>query len=255
MKKQMVFEPMTEEQKKLVDIPDEELLKKRKRTNESGALWGLGVFCIIAAVSNQTFLGVMYESGPTLQLLVTIGILILCVVSCIFAVIIIRKPATSYAENISAIGENGFYTPEEIHDYYREVREYRDNLIFLFDSKKVTESNKYNAGVFTKNWMKVHANQNWVKIKDIVAAWHNESPDGTELVGFFLLRIDGLLVRTICTEEFSAKLLTEIEKRNPLTFLAPSFAYEGKRYDVFTNPQQVIDLYQANLDTYLTQQK
>lgn len=246
---------MTEEQKKLVDIPDAELLKKRKRTNESGALWLLGVFCIIAAVVNQTILGVMYESGPTLQLLVTIGILVLCVVSCIFAVIIIRKPATSWLKNISANSENGFYTPEDIYDYYKEVREYRDNLIFLFDSKKVTDSNKYNAGVFTKNWMKIHANQNHVKLKDIVAAWHNESPDGTELIGFFLLRIDGLLVRTICTEDFSAKLLTEIEKRNPLTFLAPRFTYEGKQYNVFTNPEQVIDLYQKNLDHYFQQKK
>lgn len=137
MRKQMVFEQMTEEQKRLVDIPDDELLKKRKRTNESGALWLLSVFCIIAAVVNQTILGVMYESGPTLQLLVTIGILVLCVVSCIFAIIIIRKPATSWLEDISANGEDGFYTPEDIYDYYKEVREYRDNLIFLFDSKKL----------------------------------------------------------------------------------------------------------------------
>lgn len=255
MRKQMVFEQMTEEQKRLVDISDEELLKKRKRTNESGALWLLSVFCIIAAVVNQTILGVMYESGPTLQLLVTIGILVLCVVSCIFAIIIIRKPATSWLEDISANGEDGFYTPEDIYDYYKEVREYRDNLIFLFDSKKITESNKYNAGVFTKNWMKIHANQNHVKLKDIVAAWHNESPDGTELVGFFLLRIDGLLVRTICTEDFSAKLLTEIEKRNPLTFLTPYFVYDEKRYNVFTDPQQVIGLYQKNLDNYQAQKK
>lgn len=241
---------MTEEQKKLVSYTHEELVKKRRRTNDSLALWMLSGFSLIAAVSNQTFLVVMYEgdSGPIKQLLITICLLLLCVASGIYAVIMIRKPATSLAEDIGNVGEEGLYTAEDICDYYREVRENRDNLIYLFGNDKIDETNKHLAGVFTENWMKVHENKNIVKKSDIVAAWHNIDHDGTEFTGLYLLRIDGEQIMTKCSQEFSDKILAEIEKRNPLTFLARCFIYEEKQYDVLVNKEPVIALYKRILE-------
>lgn len=253
LKGKMVFGKMTEAQRKWVSYTQEELDKKRKRTNESGAFWFLGIFALIGAVANQTFLGILYEDAVGKQLLITAGLFLFCVVSCIFAVIIIRKPATSLAEDISRVGENGCYTPEEVCDFYREVRENPNNLIFLFDSDRINESNHYSAGVFTDNWMKIHGNEPFVKYSDIVAAWHNIDRDGTEFTGFHLLRIDGEQTVTKCTQEFSDRILEEIGRRNPLTILARNFTYEGKHYDVIAQKNEVIDIYKSSLDSFLKQ--
>lgn len=248
----MIFGPMTEEQRSLMSYTQAELHEKHRRINESVALWILAAFGLAAALSNQVILSVLYEDGSAVtQILITSGLLLFCVVCGFFAVVMIRKPATSLAEDIGRIGAKGLYTAEEICDYYREVRENPGNLIFLFGKDKIDPSNRYSAGVFTKNWMKVHDSNNFVKLSDIVAAWHNIDHDGTECTGFYLLRIDGLKVITECSQEFSDRILQEIGKLNPLTFLARRFLYEGKQYDVLINKESVIALYKSKLEQYM----
>ncbi len=99
--------------------------------------------------------------------------------------------------------------------------------------------------------MKIPNGMTHARYSDIVAAWHNIDHRGTEFTGFYLLRIDGELKETESTQEYSEKLIAEIEKHNPLTILARSFTYEGKQYDAVANKNQVIELYKRNLDRYL----
>lgn len=250
LNKRMIFGLMTEEQRKIMSLTQEELDVKSKQTSVIGALWFLGVFAVIAAVVNQLFLGILYESA-VMQILVTVVSVAICVASIVFAVRLSRQPATSIAENLSEWYDNKLYTPEEICDYYREVRENQDNLFFLFGKNHASKEDESNSGVFTRNWMKIPHGMTHARYSDIVAAWHNIDRSGTEFTGFYLLRIDGELTETESTQEFSEKLVAEIEKRNPLTFLARNFIYEGRQYDAVANKEQVIALYKRNLDGYL----
>lgn len=250
LNKRMIFGPMTAEQREFMSHTQEELEVKHKRTSEIGALWFLGFFALISAVVNHLFLGVLYESA-VMQILVTVAAVIISVASFVFAVRIGRQPATSIAENLSKWYDNDLYTPEEICDYYREVRENQDNLFFLFGKNHASKEDESNSGVFTRNWMKIPNGMMHARYSDIVAAWHNIDHRGTEFTGFYLLRIDGELTETESTQEYSEKLLAEIEKHNPLTILARSFTYEGKQYDAVANKNQVIELYKRNLDRYL----
>lgn len=247
----MIFEPMTEEQRKIMSLTQAELDVKHKRTSEIGALWFLFVFGLIAAVVNQLFLGVLYESA-VMQIVVTVVSVIISIVCCVFAVKIGKQPPTSIAENLSKWYDDGLYTPEEICDYYREVRENQDNLFFLFGKTRAVKEDESASGVFTQHWMKIPNSMEHVKFSDIVAAWHNIDKSGTEFTGFYLLKIDGKLLESKNAQEFSEKLLAVIEKRNPLTILARTFVYEGKQYDVAAHKDQVIDLYKKNRDNYLS---
>lgn len=87
------------------------------------------------------------------------------------------------------------------------------------------------------------------KLSDVVAAWH-DAEGFTEFgyKGLYILRVDGKLYGMDCHENFSKKVMEEIEKRNPMTILARRFTYEGNTYDVCANKEQVIGIFKQNRD-------
>ena len=83
------------------------------------------------------------------QLLVTIGAILIGVVGCVFGVKLLRKTGDSVAEVIRWWNDN-FYTLEDVHDFYREVQEDKDALIFLANKQKVKAEDEAGAGFLPK---------------------------------------------------------------------------------------------------------
>lgn len=247
----MTFEPMNEEQRKFMTHNQAQLEEKKKMKSEGSGLLILGIPLIILGIANQTVLGIMYDSdGSMTQLLVTIGAILIGVVCGVFGVKLMGKKGDSIAEGVRRNNDN-LYTVEEIYDYYREVREEKDVVICLANKKKIKEEDNGNAGLFTRHWMKIPNQPPIViaKLSDVVAAWH-DAEGFTEFgyKGLYILRVDGKLYGMDCHENFSKKVMEEIEKRNLMTILARRFTYEGNTYDVCANKEQVIGIYKQNRD-------
>lgn len=245
----MTFEKMNEEQRKFMTFDQAQLVEKRTMKNEGSGLLILGIPLLILGIANQTFLGVMYDT-LIIQILVTVGAILIGVMCCMFGLKFMKKEKGSIAEGISSMNDNP-YTVEEVCDFFREVREEKDVVIFLANKKKIKEEDQGYAGLFTSNWMKIPGQPPIViaKLSDVVAAWHDEK-GYTEYgyVGLYILRIDGKLYGMDCHQNFSKKVMEELGKRNPLTILARRFTYEGNTYDVYSNKEQVIRIYKQNLD-------
>ncbi len=245
----MTFERMNEEQRKFMTFDQAQLVEKRLMKNEGSGLLILGIPFLILGIANQTVLGVMYDT-LIMQLLVTVGAILIGVICCVFGVKFMKKKKGSIAEGICRVNDN-LYTVEEVCDFFREVREEKDVVIFLANKRKIKEEDQGYAGLFTKNWMKI-PNQppaDIAKFSDVVAAWHDEKGDtGYGYVGLYILRIDGQLYGMDCHQNFSKKVMEELGRRNPLTILARRFTYEGRNYDVCSNKEQVIQIYKQNLD-------
>ncbi len=245
----MTFERMNEEQRKFMTFDQAQLVEKRLMKNEGSGLLILGIPLLILGIANQTFLGVLYDT-LIMQILVTVGAILIGVMCCMFGLKFMKKKKGSIAEGICRINGN-LYTVEEVCDFFREVREEKDVVIFLADKRKIKEEDQGYAGLFTNNWMKI-PNQppaDIAKFSDVVAAWHDEKGDtGYGYVGLYILRIDGQLYGMDCHPNFSKKVMEELGKRNPLTILARRFTYEGRTYDVCSNKEQVIQIYKQNLD-------
>ena len=169
----MVFQKMDEEQRKIMAIDREKLDKKKKMKSEGSGVLILAIAFLILGIANQAVFGILYDSSVT-QLLITIGSLLLGVAGCVFGAKLLRKTGESVAEIIRSWNEN-LYTLEDIHDFYREVREDKDTLIFLANKKKVKEEDAATAGLLTKNWLKIPGQRGVriARIPDIVAAWHD----------------------------------------------------------------------------------
>lgn len=245
----MTFEKMNEEQRKFMTIDQEQLVEERLMKNEGSGLLILGIPLLILGIANQTVLGVMYDT-LIMKLLVTIGAILIGVICCVFGVKFMKKKKGSIAEGICGMNGN-LYTVEEVCDFFREVREEKDVVIFLANKRKIKEDDQGFAGLFTNNWMKIPNQPPAViaKLSDVVAAWHDEKGDtGYGYVGLYILRIDGQLYGMDCHQNFSKKVMEELGKRNPLTILARRFTYEGRTYDVCSNKEQVIRIYKQNLD-------
>lgn len=248
----MVFQKMDEEQRKIMVIDQEKLDKKKKMKSEGSGVLILAIAFIILGIANQAVFGILYDSSVT-QLLITIGSLLLGVAGCVFGVKLLGKTGESVAEIIRSWNEN-LYTLEDIHDFYREVRDDKDTLIFLANKKKVKEEDAAAVGLLTKNWLKIPGQRGAriARITDIVAAWHDkEGYTEYGYKGLYILRGDGELYGMDCHENFSEKVMEEIGKRNPLTILERRFTYEGNNYDVYSNKDQVIAIYKENLDRQL----
>ena len=132
----MVFQKMNEEQRKIMEIDQEQLDRKKKMKSEGSGVLILAVAFIILGITNQTVFGILYDSS-VIQLLITIGSILIGVAGCVFGVKLLGKTGESAAEVIRWWNDN-LYTLEDIHDFYREVREDKDTLIFLANKKKVT---------------------------------------------------------------------------------------------------------------------
>ena len=250
----MTFEQMNEEQRKFMTYNQAQLEEKKKMKSEGSGLLILGIPLLILGIANQTVLGLMYDKeGSITQLLVTIGAILIGIVCCIFGVKLMGKMGDSIAEGVRRLNDN-LYTVEEIYDYYREVREEKDVVIFLANKKRIKEEDNGHVGLFTTNWIKI-PNQPPIaiaKLSDVVAAWHDK--DGhTEFgyMGLYILRSDGKLYGLDCHENFSKKVMEEIGKRNPVTILSRRFTYEGHTYDAYSNKEQVIQIYKQNIHRQL----
>ncbi len=245
----MTFERMNEEQRKFMTFDQAQLVEKRLMKNEGSGLLILGIPLLILGMVNQTFLGVLYDT-LMMQILVTVGAILVGVMCCMFGVKFMKKKKDSIAEGICRVNDN-LYTVEEVCDFFREVREEKDVVIFLANKRKIKEEDQGYAGLFTSNWMKIPGQPPAVIVKfsDVVAAWHDEK-GYTEYgyMGLYILRSDGQLYGMDCHQNFSKKVMEELGKRNPLTILARRFTYEGRNYDVCSNKEQVIQIYKQNLD-------
>ncbi len=249
MRDVMAFEQMNEEQRKFMTFDQEQLVEKRLMKSEGSGLLILGIPLLILGIANQIALGVMYDTR-IMQLLVTVGAILIGVVCCVFGVKFMKKKKDSIAEGVCRFNDN-LYTVEEICDFFREVREEKDVVIFLANKRKIKEEDQGYAGLFTKHWMKIPGNPSATiaKLSDVVAAWHDEK-GYTEYgyMGLYILRSDGKLYGMDCHQNFSKKVMEELGRRNPLTILARRFTYEDRTYDVCSNKEQVIQIYKQNLE-------
>lgn len=252
--KTMVFGQMNEQQRKILSIDEEALFMKRKMKNEGSALLILGIFMLIFAVANQLVLmDLLYEDASDVtKLLVNAVIFLIGIACCVFGVRCFGKTGISVAEGVASSNKE-LYTQQEIADFYREVREDREAIVFLSGKTKIKEEDAAKTGILTKNWMKIPGQTLTIlaKISDIAAAWHDESGQQYGFVGLYILRSDGELFVMDSHPEFSAKVMEEIGKRNPLTILAGRFTYEGKTYNSCANKEQVVEIYKQNLERQL----
>ena len=249
----MVFQKMDEEQRKIMEIDQEQLDRKKKMKSEGSGVLILAIVFIVLGITNQTIFGILYDEGSATQLLITIGSILIGVADCVFGVKLLGKTGDSAAEVIRWWNDN-LYTLEDIHGFYHEVREDKDTLIFLENKKKVKAEDGGHAGLLTKNWLKIPGQRNvsLARIPDVVAAWHDkEGHTEYGYKGLYILRIDGKLYGMDCHKDFSEKVMEEIGKRNPLTILARRITYEENNYDVYSNKDQVIAIYKENLERQL----
>lgn len=243
----MTFEKINNEQRKILSYEQAEL--EEKHIDNSVAILLLG-FGIIAILGGAAYPAIMWAIGEEVGILWIIGMIIgvlVGLVCCVFGIRGMGKSKISIAETLCKQNKR-FYTPDEIYDYYREVREGKEVVIFRADKKQTTEKNKDDAGLFTEHWMKIP--RQWTiiaKYSDIVAAWHDAKGHAEGFIGLYILRSDGAMYGMDCHESFSKKVMDEIGNRNPMTILAGRFQYEGNTYDVCSNKEQVIQIYKQNM--------
>lgn len=244
----MTYEKINDEQRKIMSYEQAELEERHIDNSVAILLVGFG---IIAILGGGAYPVIMWAIGEEVGILWIIGMIIgvlVGLVCCVFGIRKMGKTESCIAETVCA-QNNNFYTPEEIYDYYREVREGDEVIIFRADKKQTTEKNTFDVGLFTEHWMQIPRQWHAIaKYSDVVAAWH-DAKGHTEFgfMGLYILRSDGALYGMDCHENFSRKIMEEIGNRNPMTILARRFQYEGDTYDVCSNKEQVIQIYKQNM--------
>lgn len=243
----MTFDKISYVQRMIMSYDQAELEERNKMTREGGILLAFGIILLIAGSFYQALLWILEGESSIAQMIVTSIVVLVGLICCFFGIKIMGKMGDTIAEAVCKRNGN-FYTVEEIYDYYREVREGDDVVFFRADKKITTEENRSEAGVLTEHWMKMPRNFMIAKLSDVVAAWHDEK-GYTKLgfMGLYILRSDGTLCGMDCHESFSRKVMEEIGNRNPMTILARRFNYEGNTYDVYSNKEQVIQIYKQNM--------
>ena len=243
----MTFEKINDAQRKILSYEQAKLEEKNIDNSMSILLLGFGIIAILGGVAYPAIMWALGEEIGILRLVGMVVAVLIGVICCVFGIRGMGKKETSIVEIMCKLNDN-FYTPEEIYDYYREVREGDDVVIFRADKKATTEENSNEAGLLTEHWMKIPREFTIAKYSDVVAVWH-DAKGHTELgfMGLYILRSDGTLCGMDCHENFSRKVMEEIGNRNPMTILARRFQYEGNTYDVCSNKERVIQIYKQNM--------
>lgn len=249
----MVFDRMQEEQRQFLSYTNEELDRKTTMKNEGIGLLIFGITLVILGVVHQILPFELFfdTDSEVVKIVISVIMGILGIVCCVFGIRCFGKMGISIAEGVCDANHN-FYTKEDIHDYYREVREGKNVLIFLSGKMKIKSEDEANVGLFTDNWMKIpRQGSSIARLTDIVAAWHDKDGSKDGFVGLYILRSDGELYAMDSHPEFSEKVMQAIRERNPMTILARHFTYEGRTYDACVNTAQVIELYRQNMERQL----
>lgn len=249
MFKMMVFDQMQEEQRQFLSYTDEELDRKTTMKNEGTGLLILGITLVILGVVHQILpFELFFDSdSEVVKIVISVILGILGIVCCVFGIRCFGKMGISIAESVCSTNKD-YYTKEDIHDYYQEVREGKNVLIFLSGKMKIKPEDQANVGLITENWMKIPRQGSVIaRLTDIVAAWHDKDGSKDGFVGLYILRSDGELYVMDSHPEFSERVMQEIRKRNPMTILARHFTCEGQTYDARVDTAQVIELYRRNM--------
>ena len=232
--------PMTKKLEAELLWSEEELTKKSKMKNEGAGLLILGLGALAMGVLNHLLLHVLYESD-IIWIAVSAGCAVLGIVLSIFGVKLITKIGDSVAEMTA---KDSGYSEGEIMEFYRECRQ-ADALLLSLTPQPTKEKDFTVVGFLTKNWLRLPDKiyHGVMRISDLAVIWYEETALPGYDPGIFAVKSDGKMLYAKCKPDVGTEIVDAIAGRNSKCITARLFAYDGKEFDAFRNPQDAANLY------------